>query len=235
MISALPNPFLNSTAIRPRAVDTDAAPSSGKGDAASGQIQSSDDGVESRNAKTGNMSRSIREEDLRSDPLPGSCGTAVRGAAIQPCAGVTPSSSEPAVTGSGRTVTAGLTHNPVTQAVEIQSSCGGGESRPATEDEGVSYPEVQANARSFHGSYRTTGEEAPSGPRAGSRIETVGVAPDPHEAIAHLIHHSSRLARFAPDYHAIWDAMHDPDAPRHRLLGDPVWADDPPIFLKSVS
>jgi len=220
MISALPNPFLNSTAIRPRAVDTDAAPSSGKGDAASGQIQSSDDGVESRNAKTGNMSRSIREEDLRSDPLPGSCGTAVRGAAIQPCAGVTPSSSEPAVTGSGRAVTAGLSHNPVTQAVEIQSSCGGVKEPPTSTSDynGVKSPALVT-------AYGLSRQLCPL-----SRV-----APGPQDHIAHLIHHSRPLARFAPDYHAIWDAMHDPDAPRHRLLGDPVWADDPPIFLKSVS
>jgi len=81
---------------------------------------------------------------------------------------------QPAAT--GRTVAAGLTHNPVTQAVEV---------RPQTDH-------------------------------------------------IHEIFHRSRPARFAPDLHAIWDAVHDPDAPRHRLLGDPVWADDPPIFLKRV-
>lgn len=37
--------------------------------------------------------------------------------------------------------------------------------------------------------------------------------------------------QFIPDRHDIWDAMHDPNAPR-ALETDPVWADDAPIFLR---
>ena len=141
----------------------------------------------------------------------------------------------------------------------IQSSCGGGESRPATEGEGVSYPDAQANARTFQGSYRTTGEEAPAGPRVGSRIETAGVASGSHETAVivpgreqvtaglshnpvthavevprHLIHHAGRLALppFRPDFPAMEAAMHDENAPRTSL--DPVWADPSPMFLKMV-
>ncbi len=105
--------------------------------------------------------------------------------------------SEPAVTGLGRAVTAGLSHNPITQAVEVQPS--------------------------------------PRGSGSASRD------------IAHLIRHAgqpslrsgsaSRLnrPRFAPDFHAMWEAMHDPDAPRApRPSLDPVWDDASPTFLQMV-
>jgi hypothetical protein len=64
-----------------------------------------------------------------------------------------------------------------------KSSDGGGESRPATvRKEGVSYPEAQANRLPSTKLIPIKGEEAPSGPRAGSRIETARVAPSPSEA-----------------------------------------------------
>jgi hypothetical protein len=49
-----------------------------------------------------------------------------------------------------------------------------------SEQEGVSYPEPQANALRSNGSYRPTGALPPAGPRGGSRIETAGVAPGHH-------------------------------------------------------
>jgi hypothetical protein len=61
-------------------------------------------------------------------------------------------------------------------------SRGGGESRPATvKKEGVSYPEAQANRLPSAKPIPVKGEEAPSGPRVGSRIETAGVASGPRE------------------------------------------------------
>lgn len=63
-----------------------------------------------------------------------------------------------------------------------KSSDGGGESRPATvRKEGVSYPEDQANLLPSTKLIPSKGEEAPSGPRFGSRIETARVAPSPSE------------------------------------------------------
>lgn len=39
--------------------------------------------------------------------------------------------------------------------------------------------------------------------------------------------------RFVPDETALWNAMHDPNAPL-ALETDPVWADDAPLFLKAI-
>ena len=62
------------------------------------------------------------------------------------------------------------------KAREIKSSGRGGESRPATDIEGVSYPETQTKRLPVKSSNRSKGETAPSGSRVGSRIETVGIA-----------------------------------------------------------
>ena len=72
---------------------------------------------------------------------------------------------------------------PPSPFLELPSSAGGGESRPATDIEGVSYSEVHANLLPSTKLIPIKGEEAPSGPRTESRIETVGVAPDPAESI----------------------------------------------------
>ena len=43
------------------------------------------------------------------------------------------------------------------------------------------------------------------------------------------------LPRFAPDFQGMWEAMHDPDAPRApRPSLDPVWEDASPIFLRQA-
>jgi hypothetical protein len=61
------------------------------------------------------------------------------------------------------------------------------------------------------------------------------VAADPidhiHEVFAYARHLCRNDTRFVPDKAAIWDAMHDPDAPRARADAR-VWADPAPIFLK---
>ncbi len=57
----------------------------------------------------------------------------------------------------------------------------GGVEGHATASEGVSYPNAQANGLPSTGSYRSTGEDAPAGPRAGSGIETAGVEPCPSD------------------------------------------------------
>lgn len=52
--------------------------------------------------------------------------------------------------------------------------------------------------------------------------------------IGHLIHHARLvgLPAFVPDYEAMEAAMHNPSAPR-ALEGDPVWEDEPPLFLRN--
>jgi len=41
--------------------------------------------------------------------------------------------------------------------------------------EGALYPEAQANAVTLHSLYGANGEQAPSGPRAGSGIKAAGI------------------------------------------------------------
>ena len=62
--------------------------------------------------------------------------------------------------------------------------------------------------------------------------------PGPQEATNHIpeiFHYARKLSAeartFVPDYPGIYQAMLDPNAPR-ALENDPVWADDPPLFLK---
>jgi hypothetical protein len=70
------------------------------------------------------------------------------------------------------------------------SSDGGGEQTRYSVQEGASYSKTQANAASREKrealpskrSYRSKGEEAPSGPRVESKIEAVGVAPGPSDS-----------------------------------------------------
>ena len=75
----------------------------------------------------------------------------------------------------------------MTAASLIQGSCGqpqargGGESRPATAWKGSRTRKLRPIELPSISSYRTTGEDAPAGPRAGSGIETAGVAPGPRE------------------------------------------------------
>ena len=58
----------------------------------------------------------------------------------------------------------------------------------------------------------------------------------PSESHIHEIFHyarklSAEARTFVPDYPGIYQAMLDPNAPR-ALETDPVWADDPPLFLQ---
>ena len=58
----------------------------------------------------------------------------------------------------------------------------------------------------------------------------------PSESHIHEIFHyarklSAEARTFIPDYPGIYQAMLDPNAPR-ALETDPVWADDPPLFLQ---
>jgi hypothetical protein len=68
------------------------------------------------------------------------------------------------------------------KAASRNSSDGGGEQTRYSVQEGASYSKTQANALPSKRSYRSKGEEAPSGPRVESKIEAVGVAPGPSEA-----------------------------------------------------
>jgi hypothetical protein len=64
------------------------------------------------------------------------------------------------------------------------------------------------------------------------------VAADPidhiHEVFAYARHLCRNDTRFVPDRAAIWDAMHDPDAPRARADAR-VWADEAPLFLRNTA
>jgi len=145
MISALPNPFLNSVDVSPPSLtDTAVAPSPGKDNATAEQFMPDVQATR----RLDNLGSVQDDRKMSTD-------------------------GQPVVANSGREAITGLSHNPVTQAVEV---------RP----------------------------------------------------IAHLIHHTGRLAlpRFAPDFRGMWDAVHDPLAPRTAV--DPVWADPSPTFLKMV-
>ena len=52
-----------------------------------------------------------------------------------------------------------------------------------------------------------------------------------HELFFYARKLSAEARIFVPDYPGIYQAMLDPNAPR-ALETDPVWADDPPLFLQ---
>ena len=155
---------------------------------------------------------------------------------------------ETAVTDLGRAVTAGLSHNPITQAVEVRDS--------------------GATNYKFLGDGNTVGRTGDAVADAVNGTETSGMdvtaRRDEHLHIAHLIHHAgqkhpdedevlylllklhdkpgTRDLPEIPDAEALLNEIDPPflhflrskmSAPR--LPCDQVWADEPPIFLKSVS
>ena len=67
-------------------------------------------------------------------------------------------------------------------SVPIQSSDGGVEGH-ATASEGATYSKDQANQSASNSSYRTKGEDAPSGPRSESGIVAAGIKPGPSDQL----------------------------------------------------
>lgn len=121
-----------------------------------------------------------KSEAAAACPQPRAAVTLSDGAGAKP---VQASSPSEAVSGLGRAETAALTHNAVTQAVEVRTSL---------EDE---------------------------------LTHLLGVAGKRRRR-------PLNLPRFAPDFPALWHAMHDKNAPRTVL--DPLWADAAPLFLRGA-
>lgn len=125
-----------------------------------------------------------KSEAAAACPQPRAAVTLSDGAGARPVQAFTPSE---AVSGLGRAetadLTATLTHNAVTQAVEVRTSL---------EDE---------------------------------LTHLLGVAGKRRRR-------PLNLPRFAPDFPALWHAMHDKNAPRTVL--DPLWADASPLFLRGL-
>ena len=75
-----------------------------------------------------------------------------------------------------------------------------------------------------------TGPDIPPGPKLPADASVSAGLSDIPEIfrVANLL---CAARQFVPDYEGIWDAMHDSNAPR-ALETDPVWADEPPLFLQ---
>lgn len=162
---------------------------------------------------------------------------------------IDPGAQETAATDPGRAVAATLTHNAVTQAVEIQSSCGSLEGQ------------AERDQRLRKSSLLVVPPIGPN-PETGAIIDSIpmameaGIKPGPQD---HIGPHPDEdevlylLLKFfdkpetpnfpaIPDEHAFLSEIESPflhfllskrSAPRSRA-GDPVWDDPAPLFLQAA-
>ena len=137
-------------------------------------------------------------------------------------------------------------------AEPIQSSCGGEnahQSRERCADNNPAFSKAVEVASDPHETAAAgSGRAVAAGLRHNPITQAVEVRDDPEQLLRFAGQRSHQptlrsgsasrrleLPRFAPDFHAIWHDMHDPDAPRApRPRLDPVWGDASPTFLKMV-